>query len=50
MNSSTRQSQIAVTTSETMEATVEAPTRKLLAIVRNESPLARNLHHMNNLF
>ncbi|CAL8311198.1 unnamed protein product [Gadus morhua 'NCC'] len=50
MNSSTRQSHIAVTPSDTMEATVEDPTRKLVAIVRNESPVARNLQHMNNLF
>ncbi len=39
MNSSTKQSQIAVTTSGTTLQTVETPTRKLLAMVRKESPV-----------
>ncbi len=43
MNSSTKQSQIAVTTSGTTLQTVETPTRKLLAMVRKESPVARYL-------
>ncbi len=43
MNSSTKQSQIAVTTSGTTLQTVETPTRKLLAMVRKESPVVRYL-------
>ncbi|KAM3620035.1 uncharacterized protein V6R79_017339 [Siganus canaliculatus] len=43
MYSSTRTSQIAETTSDTITDTVEDPMRKLFAIVRKESPVDRNL-------
>ncbi|KAK7895210.1 hypothetical protein WMY93_020535 [Mugilogobius chulae] len=43
INSSTRQSQMAVTTSGTIVQTVETPTLKLLAMVLYESPVVRNL-------
>lgn len=49
MNSSTRQSQIAVTTSGMILQTVETPTRKLLAMVLKESPVARYLQHKKYL-
>ncbi len=49
MNSSTKQSQIAVTTSGTTLQTVETPTRKLLAMVRKESPVVRYLKERENI-
>ncbi len=43
MNSSTKQSQIAVTTSGTILQTVATPTWKLLAMVQKESLVVRYL-------
>ncbi len=48
MNFSTKQSQIAVTTSGTTLQIVKTPTRKLLAMVRKESPVVRYLKEREN--